>query len=135
MIAGEVSGMRLLVLLLLAQGCVVHRVRVESDPPGAVVRLDGKVRGVTPIEFNTVWTPPLFKSYNLGLTLPGYRQVQASGTWSAPSPLRREVRLWRYLLHPLRWKQILGREPRSKITVVLVPEHGPAGTWTPEDVR
>lgn len=126
--------MRWFLLLLMTQACVVHRVRVESQPPGAVVRLDGKVRGVTPLEFNTVWTPPLTKRYTVGLTLPGYRPVQAEGTWLQPSPLRREVRLWRYLLHPFSWMKILGREPRSRYTFVLVQEHGPAGTWGPEDV-
>lgn len=127
--------MRLLLLLLLSQACVVHRVRVESEPPGAVVRLDGKVRGVTPVEFNTVWTPPFVKDYVLGLSLPGYRPVRTEGGWNHPSPLRREVRFWRYLLHPLSWMKIIGRAPRSKYTFVLVPEHGPAGTWTPEDVH
>lgn len=127
--------MRWFLLLLMTQACVVHRVRVESQPPGAVVRLDGKVRGVTPLEFNTVWTPPLTKRYTVGLTLPGYRPVQAEGTWLQPSPLRREVRLWRYLLHPLRVRQWLGVEPRSTYSYVLVPEHGPSGTWTLEDLR
>ncbi|MCB9793121.1 MAG: PEGA domain-containing protein [Alphaproteobacteria bacterium] len=126
----------LLLLALALQGCIVHRVRVESEPPGAVVRVDGKVRGVTPVEFTVPWTPPLTKKYNVRVSLPGYRSAEAMReAWYLPSPLRRQVRMWRYLLHPFRWGQILGRTPRTTVRYVLVPEHGPAGTWEPEDVR
>ncbi|MCB9763966.1 MAG: PEGA domain-containing protein [Alphaproteobacteria bacterium] len=124
-----------LLALVLASGCVVHRVRVESEPPGAVVKLDGKVKGVTPLEFNTVWTPPFSKKYEVRVTLPGYRPVASvKPSWWQASPLRRDVRLWRYALHLLRWRMIVGVAPRTTLNYVLVPEHGPSGTWTPEDV-
>lgn len=120
----------LLLASLWLQGCIVHRVRVESEPPGAVVRLDGRVKGVTPLEFNTVWVPALTrtfpKAYKLRVTLPGYRPVTTS--------LRADVRLWRYLIHPFRVREMLGLRPRSIRRVVLVARHGPAGTWGPEDV-
>lgn len=119
----------------LAPGCLVHRVRVESEPPGAVVRVNGKVRGSTPLEFRVVWTPPLVRSYPMQLTLPGYRPVVADAEgWLRPSPLRRDVRLWRYLLHPFRVRQWLGLEARSSFHYVLVPEHGPSGTWNAEEL-
>lgn len=124
------STLGLLVLGLLLQGCLVHRVRVESDPPGAVVKLDGKVRGVTPVEFTTVWVPPVTrtvpKAYRLRVTMPGHRPVTTS--------LRDDVRLWRYIIHPFRVRMILGLEPRSVRRYVMVATHGPAGTWTPEEV-
>lgn len=125
-----------LLLLALAQGCLVHRVRVESEPPGAVVKVNGRVRGATPVEFKVWWSPPLVRDYAMQVSLPGYRPVVADREGALrPAPLRAEVRLWRYLLHPLRVRQWLGVEPRSTYSYVLVPEHGPSGTWTLEELR
>jgi hypothetical protein len=36
-------------LLLLISGCAEHRIIINSEPPGASIRLDGKEKGITPI--------------------------------------------------------------------------------------
>lgn len=109
---------------LLGAGCM-HRVRVESSPPGAVVRLNGERIGVTPMEFKTRWNPA--GRYRLLVKLPGYRPVKVR--------FRDDVRLWRY---PLRLffkpRRVVQRTPHSHFRVVMVPDHGPAGTWTPADM-
>lgn len=122
------------VFLLLAQGCV-HKVHVDSEPPGAQVKVNGVVRGATPVDFKVVWSPPFVRAYKMQLSLPGYRTVTSDAAgWLRPSPLRREVRLWRYLLHPFQLRKWLGIVPRSSFNYVMVPEHGPAGTWDAEDL-
>lgn len=112
--------------LLLLGGCK-HRVLVESDPPGATVRLDKKRAGITPVEFKVGWVPMFFKQYNLRLQLPGYRTVESS--------LRDDVRLgapvWRAVWHP---GEALDRTPLHQYRFILISDHGPAGTWTPDEV-
>ena len=52
-----------LTLLLLAPGCVAnHRIRLESDPPGVHVELNGEYIGQTPMDYvlvspyaETIW--------------------------------------------------------------------------------
>ena len=36
-------------LILLLAGCAEHRIIINSEPPGAAVRLDGQEKGITPI--------------------------------------------------------------------------------------
>jgi hypothetical protein len=129
-------------LLALSLGGCVHKVRVESEPPGATVFFKGKRVGVTPTEFTTVWTPHVSnqaRRYRLRVVLPDHRPVVTT--------IGPEVRLWRYLLHPLRagigpcfvppfeWAGGQCLKPRSSRGFVLVRDHGPAGTWTPEDAQ
>jgi hypothetical protein len=124
-----------LAALGLAQGCLVHKVRVESEPAGARVELDGRFKGTTPTEFRVFYTPPLTRDYDLAVMLPSYRTVESTGDGLLhPSPLRREVRLWRYVLHPFAFRKMLGLEPRSTFRYALVEDHGPAGTWTSEEI-
>lgn len=121
--------------LALGQGCLVHKVRVESEPAGARVELDGRFKGTTPTEFRVIYTPPLTRDYDLTVMLPSYRTVESTGDGLLhPSPLRREVRLWRYALHPFALRKIVGLEPRSTFRYALVEDHGPAGTWTSEEL-
>ncbi|MCK6525057.1 PEGA domain-containing protein [Myxococcota bacterium] len=125
----------MLAALGLAQGCIVHKVRVESEPAGARVELDGRFKGTTPTEFRVIYTPPLTRRYDVAVMLPGYRTVESTGDGLLhPSPLRQEVRLWRYVLHPFALKKIVGLEPRSTYRYALVEDHGPAGTWTSEEL-
>jgi hypothetical protein len=124
-----------LAALSLTQGCLVHRVRVESEPAGARVELDGRFKGTTPTEFRVIYTPPLTRDYDIAVMLPSYRTVEATGDGLFhPSPLRREVRLWRYALHPFQLRKIVGLEPRSTFRYALIEDHGPAGTWTSEEL-
>ncbi|MBK7759061.1 MAG: PEGA domain-containing protein [Deltaproteobacteria bacterium] len=68
-----------LAALGLAQGCLVHRVRVESEPAGARVELDGRFKGTTPTEFRVFYTPPLTRDYDIAVMLPNYRTVESTG--------------------------------------------------------
>ena len=80
--------------------------------------------------FRSLWVPAVTRSfpkaYRLRVTLPGHRPVTTS--------LRDDARLWRYALHPLRFRMLLGLEPRSVRRFVLVAVHDAAGPWGPEDV-
>lgn len=40
----------LLLIVCLSSGCVERRFRIESNPPGAQVRINGKLHGPTPID-------------------------------------------------------------------------------------
>ena len=132
----------LLLMPLVLSGCLVHKVRVDSEPPGATVVYANKRKGVTPVEFVTVSAPHLRPSRGrtrLRVSLPGYRPVV--------SDLRHRTSLRQHL-----WRPFAGRplaclippygdirnggclSPRTVLTYVLIEEHGPAGTWGPEDV-
>lgn len=98
--AGPASRARLWMLLLgtlLSSACATRRIlSVESEPPGAQVRLDDELIGRTPLEYD-------FEHYGgrrLTLYLGGYR------TWSAPLELERP------------WH---ARFPIDLITEVLIP--------------
>ncbi len=90
-------------------GCVRH-VMLTSDPVGARVERRGEELGATPIELD-VWKLP-FSPQRVTLSLAGYRTVEL--------PLN----------YKLGWFRM-----RTTQQMVLVPEHGAAGTWTPEDAR
>ena len=111
----------------LSGGGCKHRVLVESDPPGATVRLDKAREGITPVEFRVGWVPLFFKRYDKKVKLPGYRTVETS--------IRDDVRLgapiWRATWHP---GEALDRDPLHHYEFILIPDHGPAGTWTPDEV-
>jgi hypothetical protein len=73
--------LRLVALLLsgtLLSGCAsvvsgtYKNVRVTSDPPGALVRLDGTTRGVTP----TVLHPSPRSDHRVTIELPGYKPFE-----------------------------------------------------------
>ncbi|MEC7948590.1 MAG: hypothetical protein VX265_13580 [Myxococcota bacterium] len=122
---GSLPRMVLLASLALGAGCV-HRVRVSSQPPGAEVRYRGKVVGITPCEFSTVWAP--FRRMNVQLRLPGRR--------TATLRLNRDTGPFRLLgevLTPWRWGRWVGVQARARHEVVLVRRHGRAGTWTPAE--
>ncbi|MCP4809662.1 MAG: PEGA domain-containing protein [Proteobacteria bacterium] len=130
-----------LVLASLILGCA-HKVSVTSDPPGAAVFFRGQKRGVTPVEFTTVWTPHVgngARRYRLRVQLPGHRPVVTS--------IGPDMRVWRYAVQPLRggiagcllppfdWAGGACIHPRSSRHMVMVVDHGPAGTWTPDDAQ
>lgn len=80
--------LRLLLLVLGAAGCAPERLlRVESQPPGALVRLDDLVIGRTPLEHH-------FEHYGarrLTLSLTGYtpwsERVELDAPWHATFPI------------------------------------------------
>ena len=139
--AYTLGAMLALLLSLSLSGCA-HKVKVTSEPPGAAVFFRGKKKGVTPVEFTTVWTPHVgngARRFRLRVSLPGHRTVVTS--------IGSDVRIWRYLLHPFRggvarclfppfeWREGACIGPRSTRHMVLVPNHGPSGTWNVEDVQ
>jgi hypothetical protein len=106
---------------VILAGCV-HRVRIESEPPGATVEVDGRVVGVTPMERELRWWP--FRKAPATVRLEGHRDV----------PIDLSKRVWLRRI----WRDVVGRglyrsAPRFTHTVRLVEEHGQAGTWTREE--
>ncbi len=132
-----------MLLALLLNACLMHKVRVESDPPGALVVYAGKRKGVTPVEFMTVASPHIRSGrprHRLKVSLPGHRGVVTD--------LGSHLTLREHLFHPFRgrplrclvppWDDLRGGaclSPRTRLTLVLVKKHGPSGTWNSEDVE
>ena len=126
-------------LALLLAGCA-HTVEIDSDPPGAAVRIDGRLQGYTPLTVKVPWRPAFTKDYDVVVRLTDHRTVRGS--------LRSEMRLWRpvwrAIWHPfetLRGCPEPGDEaagpgtcPDHVLNFALIDEHGAAGTWSPEDV-
>ena len=112
------------VWFLLASGCA-YTVQMSSEPLGAYVELPDGETIVTPETVSLKVAP--FSKQVVRVSAPGYRTIEAD--------LRRgEVTLPRYLgdflFHPA---AVLGHEPRGDMVFVLVPEHGPTGTWSAEE--
>jgi hypothetical protein len=111
--------------LAFGLGCA-HRVAVNSDPMGAQVRRGDELIGATPTEL-LIWSVP-FSRPSLRLTMPGYRPVELQ--------LRKDkkpvLRAWE--LATFRYRRAFALVPNAHHQVLLVPAHGPAGTWTSEDV-
>ncbi len=116
-----------LAALVLASvvGCA-HRVAISSDPLGAQVRKGKRTVGATPTEV-VIWSIP-FSRPKLRLTMPGYRPMVVE--------LRRDKRPVRrfWELVTFRPRRALALVPNGIHQVIMVPVHGPAGTWTADDV-
>lgn len=95
----------LLGVALSTFGCR-HRALIASDPPGAQVRIGRQYIGVTPVEVRVSRMP--WSDNTVRVNLPGRRWMEV------------EVN---------RWKR------KSSHEVLLVRQHGRAGTWTPEDAE
>lgn len=111
-------------MLLALTGCA-YRVALTSLPMPAQVTLpDGRVV-VTPTEADLRWAP--FAHQVVIANAPGHRTL-------AVDLREHEIKFWRLVgttvFHPA---TIVGR-PRGEIRLVLVPEHGPAGTWTSDEL-
>jgi len=104
-----------------------HQVAIESTPYGADVYWKEDKLGKTPMEYTFWWYPgrriPLTVQYF------GYRD-SVLDIHRSISPLI----IADDIIH-FRWKQLIGKAIRTTNTAVLVPEHGPAGTWSPEDAQ
>ena len=72
----------LLLLLLpsLACGCVRRVVDISSDPDGAVVWLNDREIGTTPVEVEIIH----YGEYDVQVLRPGYESITTSGNASAP---------------------------------------------------
>jgi hypothetical protein len=85
-----------LLAALAAMGCVERTVRIQSDPPGAVVVVNDEEVGVTPAKFSFLW----YGDYEVILRKAGYETLKTN-----------------YRLDPP-WYQI---PPLDLITETLVP--------------
>lgn len=61
----------LLVLLLLLSGCVNRRMTIRSDPPGALVEVDGERLGLTPVSMDFTY----YGTREITLSMPGYETL------------------------------------------------------------
>ena len=66
--------------LLVAGGCVQRTLQVESDPPGALVYLNGQEAGRTPMRKNFVW----YGTYDVQLRKEGYQTMSEETKVWAP---------------------------------------------------
>ncbi len=105
-------------------GCA-YSATLQTNPVGASVFLDNEPAGIAPVPIKVrAFTGPSL----IRVELPGYRPYEVE--------LKTERRLWtRFKFGLVNPGVILGSTPPPVRTLVLVPEHGPAGTWTPEDVE
>lgn len=111
-------------IALFLPGCA-YRLHLSSTPePAQVLLPDGRVVR-TPTDETFRWT--LDNEQIVQVSAPGYRTFAVD--------LRdREIKLTRYIVGIFtRWGR--GRDaPRGHVAFVLVPAHGPVGTWDPEEV-
>lgn len=117
----------LLALGLLSSGCA-WTVRAQADLPGGWAQLPSGERVALPADLRLRYTP-LHKPQRVTFGAPSARELtlnlreQAMPRWGL-----------RLLTDPLfRPRQVYGDTPRETLRVLLVRDHGPAGTWRVED--
>ena len=114
-------------LLLLQFAACRHQIEVKTLPSSAMISHNGQELGAAPVEITFWWFP--FRPFPITAELNGYRSMkfQAGDSLS--------TRLIMRDIFGLRIKRLLGVETRNIHTIQLIREHGPAGTWTPEDAN
>ncbi len=90
-----------------------------------MVQAGRRTLGPTPVEI-VVWGVP-FTHPTATVSLAGYRTLELD----LGADRRPARRAWEFLT--LRWGRAFARVPGSAHEAVLVPRHGPAGTWTEGD--
>ncbi len=115
----------LLCLLLLQFIACRHQIEVKTLPASATLYHKDKELGDTPVEITFWWFP--FRPFPITAKLNGYRPMKFEAGNSLSS------RLIMRDIFGLRIKRLLGIETRNIHTIQLIREHGPAGTWTPEE--
>lgn len=114
------GGAALVALVLGAAGCVERRIRVTSEPAGALVWLNDVEIGRTPTETNFKY----YGKYDVRLEMPGYETVEAVGDasspwWEAPGPDliaeaipgAKSTITWHYVLTPA----LAGTMPKEQL--------------------
>lgn len=104
-----------------------HQVQIESTPHGATVSWNDEQLGNTPLTQTFWWYPG--RQIHLDVSKYGYRPMYVDVDTSISI---------RYVIGDLfhfRIPMLFGYSVRSTHTAIMVPEHGPAGTWTPEDAQ
>lgn len=120
--------MRLATLLLCC--CLwacAHRVTITSEPPGATITVRDKRLGPAPQEVRFWWYP--FRPMKVKVSAEGYRSLTMKLNDDL-GPLH-----FTRLLFTGRWAKMVGLRPAANHEVMLIRQHGPAGTWTSEDVK
>jgi hypothetical protein len=115
-----------LALFFWGSGCA-HRVMIDSDPPGATIRVGKKMMGVTPQEINVKWVP--FQSTAVHLKSPGRRWVTIY-VHKDVGPMRF---FWQAMT--LQVGKLSGKVPRAYHRAQFIKTHGPSGTWAPEEAK
>ncbi len=68
------------ILLLLLSGCLQRIVTVKSDPPGALVYLNGQEMGRTPVSREFLW----YGNYDIELRMKGYQSLKTHANLGCP---------------------------------------------------
>ncbi len=104
-------------------GCA-YTVTLTSAPMPARVQLPGGRVVATPVDAKLRWAP--WSHQVVTADAPGYRTLVVD--------LRDdEVRLGRWIATSLFRPATWSGAPRGEVRLVLVPEHGPSGTWSADD--
>jgi hypothetical protein len=115
---------RAALLALLLPGCA-YRVTLASRPSAVTVALPDGSRVTTPAEVRLRWVP--FGHQRVTATADGYRPLTVD--------LRRdEIRWSRFVIGTIAHPSVLSGKPRGEVELVLIPEHGPVGSWTEDDI-
>ncbi|MBM74037.1 MAG: hypothetical protein CMK59_01445 [Proteobacteria bacterium] len=101
----------MLFLFLFSIGCR-YKLIVQTSPSGADVTLNNNKMGPAPVETH-FWSVP-FQETSVYVEKEGYRPIKTTVTLKRQSILR--------------WKK-----PKNQLSFILIKNHGPVGTWTPED--
>ncbi|MEQ1504558.1 MAG: hypothetical protein ABMB14_20130 [Myxococcota bacterium] len=129
------TAVRSVAALLLSglAGCA-YKVTLTAEPTPTEIVLPDNLpdrlvvngdRVVTPADVTLRWVP--FGHQRVVVSAPGYRTLEVD--------LRREEIRWsRFLIGTLAHPATLSGRPRGEVRFVLVPDHGPAGTWTPDQI-
>ncbi len=115
----------LLLGIALLGGCSYH-VRFESRPHGASMALDDGRSFILPADVMLPWRP--LARPVATFEAEGYRGLEVR---IGPRLVRGLDYVTDLVVNPV---EAFGDVPRRVITIHLVPEHGPVGTWRGEDV-
>lgn len=113
-------------IALIGPGCA-YRVAIDSRPAAALVELPDGSRLTTPAVARVRWAP--WNQQVIQVSATGYRTVSLDLR-------RREVRFKRFLFRVPRGlpSDRDALRARGRVELVLVPAHGPTGTWTEADI-
>ena len=114
-----------IVIALAGSGCA-YKVAITASPSPALAELpNGKGTVSLPADVTFRWVP--FGKQQIRVSADGYRPVELDLR-------RREIRWSRYVTDTLFRPATLFGRPRGEVRVILVPDHGPVGTWSEQDV-